>query len=103
MRKTLLFGAVFLILAASQSARAQDKALIDAGVEIYNMHCAECHGERLVNTGSAFDLKTLGADERARFDKSVMEGKDQMPAWRGTLKQEDLDKLWAYIRSRADN
>ena len=102
MRLELIFG-VALLGAVAQTASAQDQALIDAGKDIYEMHCAECHGERLINDGTAFDLRTLKADERARFDHSVMNGKGQMPAWQGQLTEDDLDKLWAYIRSRADN
>lgn len=101
MRLMVVFAG--LLLAMPAAVWAQDKALADAGAEIYDANCAECHGARMVNTGSAFDLKMLMADERARFDKSVMEGKNQMPAWRGTLSAQDLDKLWAYIRSQADN
>jgi len=101
MRMVPLAGAALLALAPR--AGAQEQALADAGAALYATHCAECHGARLVNTGAAFDLKSLTAGERPRFDASVMSGKGQMPAWKGILSQDDLDKLWAYIRSRADN
>jgi mono/diheme cytochrome c family protein len=84
------------------SAAAQDQALVAAGAEVYNTHCAECHGERLVNPGPSFDLRKLGAGERARFDVAVAEGKGQMPAWAGVLDAKQMDQLWAYIRSKAD-
>jgi len=90
-------------LVTAPGARAQDAARIEAGSKLYADTCSECHGPRLNSTGAAFDLRELGADERPRFDKSVMEGKNQMPAWRGTLQAQDLDTLWAYIRSRANN
>jgi mono/diheme cytochrome c family protein len=32
-----------------------------------------------------------------------MEGKGQMPPWRGTLNQSEVDQLWAYIRANADD
>jgi mono/diheme cytochrome c family protein len=89
-------------LLAPSSVLAQDQALVEAGAEVYQTHCAECHGDRLVNPGSSFDLKRLGADERPRFDTSVANGKGQMPAWGGVLGSDDMDRLWAYIRSRAD-
>ena len=89
-------------LAAAQPA-AQDKELIAAGAELYQDKCSECHGERLVNPGSSFDLKKLHADERPRFDASVTNGKGQMPAWGGVLSAEQFDQLWAYIRSKADD
>lgn len=96
-------GIVCGVLLASHHAAAQDQAQIEAGAALYQDKCSQCHGERLVNPGSSFDLRQLGADERARFDKSVMAGKGQMPSWDGLLSAEDLDQLWAYIRSRADH
>jgi mono/diheme cytochrome c family protein len=83
-------------------AVAQDRAKIEAGAEVYEMHCATCHGERLRNTGAAFDLLQLKPSERARFEQSVNDGKDQMPPWAGVLSAEEIDQIWAYIRSRAD-
>ena len=81
---------------------AQDRAKIEAGADVYEMHCATCHGERLRNTGAAFDLLQLKPNERARFEQSVNDGKDQMPSWAGVLSSEEIDQIWAYIRSRAD-
>jgi len=94
---------VLCALAIAQGAWAQDRSLIEAGAEVYQTHCAQCHGERLANTGSTFDLRTLRADERPRFDKAVTDGKGQMPAWGGVLSAEEFDRLWAYIRSRAND
>jgi mono/diheme cytochrome c family protein len=94
-------------MAAAQPAAAQDKqddeALIAAGAEVYQDKCSECHGERLVNPGSSFDLRKLRADERPRFDASVTNGKGQMPAWGGLLGADQFDALWAYIRSKAED
>jgi mono/diheme cytochrome c family protein len=103
MQASLRVSVVFCALAAAQSASAQDRSLIEAGAELYRAHCAECHGERLVNTGSTFDLRQLRADERPRFDKATTEGKGQMPAWGGVFSAEEFDRLWAYIRSKADD
>ena len=89
------------VLLAPAAARAQDGAQVAAGADIYRDKCAECHGERLVNPGSSFDLRKLRPDERARFDKSVTDGKGQMPAWGGQLSDDDMNALWAYIRSKA--
>jgi mono/diheme cytochrome c family protein len=74
---------------------------VETGAQLYQEHCSPCHGERMVSTGAAFDLRELGADERPRFNKSVMEGLNQMPAWTGTIAPAELDHLWAYVRSRA--
>jgi mono/diheme cytochrome c family protein len=87
---------------AALPASAQDQAMIEAGEKTYDSNCASCHGENLVNPGSSYDLKELRADERARFDKSVLDGKGQMPPWRGVLGETELDQLWAYIRANAN-
>jgi mono/diheme cytochrome c family protein len=102
MRATFRLGiAVYMLACQCARASAQDAALIEAGEQLYEEHCAGCHGEKLRNTGTTFDLRKLRSDDRARFDKSVMEGKGQMPPLRGTLDESDLDRLWAYIRANA--
>jgi mono/diheme cytochrome c family protein len=93
---------VAFALTAATSASGQDQELVTAGEAVYSAHCGACHGERLLNPGSSFDLRRLGAGDRARFDKSVMEGKGQMPAWDGVLDEKEMNQLWAYIRSKAD-
>jgi cytochrome c551 len=73
------------------------------GREVYAENCAQCHGERLMATGAAPDLKLLRADQRGRFDTIVRDGKGQMPAWAGMITDEQIDQIWAYLRSRAEN
>jgi mono/diheme cytochrome c family protein len=96
---SLLIGALTIVAAAL----AQDRAKIDAGAAVYAERCATCHGERLRATGATFDLLKLRPDERERFDKAVNDGKGQMPPLAGVLSPEEIEQLWAYIRSRADN
>ena len=97
-----LLVAFVLIALSVPPALAQDRAKIEAGAEVYDMHCSTCHGERLRNTGAAFDLLQLKPNERARFDEAVKDGKRLMPPWAGVLSPEEIDQIWAYIRSRAD-
>jgi mono/diheme cytochrome c family protein len=80
---------------------AQDKAKIEAGENVFNTNCAVCHGDQLVSTGQTFDLRRLKDNERARFDNSVRNGKNQMPPWRGVLTDEEIDQVWHYIRANA--
>jgi mono/diheme cytochrome c family protein len=89
----------FGLFAGAVPAAAQD--LVKAGETLYAEKCSECHGPRLRNPGTSFDLKKLHADERPRFEKAVLDGKGQMPPWRGVLSPEQLDQLWAYIREYA--
>jgi len=97
-------GAVLLFMSkgfAPDAASAQDRAKIEAGENVYNNNCQVCHGDRLVSTGQFFDLRRLTANDRARFDNSVRNGKNQMPPWKGVLTDEEIDQLWYYIRANA--
>ena len=85
----------------SAIASAQDQAAVEAGEQLYDDNCQQCHGEKLRNPGTSFDLRKFKADDRPRFNKFVMEGKGQMPAWQGTLSDGDIDAIWAYIRAHA--
>jgi mono/diheme cytochrome c family protein len=82
-------------------ASAQDRAKIAAGETVFNNNCAVCHGDGLVSTGQTFDLRRLAAADRARFDDSVRNGKNQMPPWRGVLTDDEIDQLWNYIRANS--
>jgi len=82
-------------------AFAQDKEMIEAGEQVYDQNCAECHGEKLRSSGAIPDLREMPADARVRFDEAVKNGRGQMPAWEGQLTMENIDQIWAYIRSRA--
>ena len=105
-KKFSSIAVVFLVVGWSASyALAEDAApdqdKIAAGETVYNMRCAVCHGDELVNSGQTFDLRRLKADERPRFDNSVRNGKNQMPPWKGVLSDDEIDQLWHYIRAHA--
>ncbi len=93
--------AVGALGATSTFGQTPDKAKIDAGEEVYNTYCATCHGSELVSSGQTFDLRRLKATDRPRFENSVINGKNQMPPWRGVLKPDDIENLWHYIRANA--
>jgi mono/diheme cytochrome c family protein len=42
-------------------------------------------------------LRKFPHDQRSRFINSVTNGKNQMPPWRGQLKPEEIEALWAYV------
>ena len=87
--------------AASGQDAGRDQAAIEAGEAVYNNYCQTCHGDRLVSTGQTFDLRRLTAGDRARFENSVRNGKNQMPPWKGVLSDEQIDQVWRYIRANA--
>jgi mono/diheme cytochrome c family protein len=96
-----LLVALWCAPAAVADDAVPDQTKIDAGETVYNTRCAICHGDDMVNTGQTFDLRKLKADERPRFEHSVLNGKNQMPPWKGVLSETDIDNLWHYIRAHA--
>jgi mono/diheme cytochrome c family protein len=101
MSNTVRLGiAAFALAALCTTALAQDGSA-EAGGEVYDQHCATCHGEKLMDPGAAPDLRELHAADHARFETTVMEGRGQMPSWRGVLEDTDVTALWAYIRAHA--
>jgi mono/diheme cytochrome c family protein len=95
MRALLVMG----LLLVTTDARAQDAAAI--GEEVYEQHCQACHGEKLRSAGAIPDLRELRESDREKFNTMVMDGRGQMPSWQGIVSSQELDQLWAYIRSRA--
>jgi len=84
------------------AALAQDDAAARKGAKLYENNCATCHGDELENnSGIAFDLRRLRADEHPRFVNSVLHGKNAMPSWDGKLSPDQIESLWAYIRANA--
>lgn len=99
--KNAVCVAVCVLAMSSAVVSAQDPAQIESGEMVYDEHCALCHGEKLMSSGVVPDLRELGAGDRARFNETVSNGKGQMPSFQGLLSAQELDQLWAYIRSRA--
>jgi len=98
------FGRVALVvmLSALSCPAAADDAAVRKGERIYEDNCSNCHGAELQNnSGIAFDLRRLHADDHARFVNSVLRGKNAMPSWDGKLTGDQIDSLWAYIRANA--
>lgn len=74
--------------------------LVAQGKSLYRQLCSNCHGVNMVNAGtSSFDLRKFPREDQARFVNSVMRGKNTMPAWGDLLKPEEIDALWAYVRT----
>jgi mono/diheme cytochrome c family protein len=48
------------------------------------------------------DLRRLHPTEHERLVNSVLNGKKQMPPWRGVLRPDQIEEVWAYIRETVD-
>jgi len=96
---------IFLaILPSASLAQTAGAAQAAAGEQMYSDYCSNCHGEGLRNSsgGVTFDLRRLRSEDHDRFTSAVLDGKRQMPPWRGALDMEQIEAIWAYIRATVD-
>jgi mono/diheme cytochrome c family protein len=96
---------LFALVSTASVAHAETDAVkVETGATVYGNYCSSCHGEELKNTsgGVTFDLRRLRPEDRERFVTATLDGKRQMPPWRGVLDMAKIDAIWAYIRSIVD-
>jgi mono/diheme cytochrome c family protein len=99
-------GAAVAVLVSGAAGRAEESFTpqqVDLGRALYARNCSPCHGPRMHDPESAFDLRKFPHDERARFVTSVTRGKNQMPPWGDLLTAEEVTALWAYVTSGEEN
>lgn len=91
-------------LVSIASVAHADTARVETGERIYGEYCSNCHGDALRNTsgGVTFDLRRLRPQDRERFLDAVLNGKRQMPPWRGALEPDQIESIWSYIRATVD-
>jgi mono/diheme cytochrome c family protein len=103
VRRAFVAFIAFPALHAAAAAETVDAQKVAAGLAVYSSHCVRCHGENLQNNGWTYDLRRLRPEDNARFVNSVLDGKGQMPPWRGALTEEEIAAIWAYIRATVDH
>lgn len=73
---------------------------VEEGRSLYHELCASCHGRDMLNPGLAYDLRKFPKEDKKRFVNAVQNGTPKgMPPWKEQLSPEDIDTLWAYVRS----
>jgi mono/diheme cytochrome c family protein len=91
-------AAAFLLAATAAAAEETfTPAQVRLGAEIFERNCAPCHGPRMQDPESAFDLRKFPRNQHDRFVNSVTRGKNQMPPWGDMLKADEVEALWAYV------
>ena len=99
--RVVALGAAVAIALAGAAANAEDAGFtpgqLDAGRSLYARNCSPCHGPRMQDPESAFDLRKFPRDAQARFVAAVTRGKNQMPPWGDLLKPAEIEALWAYV------
>jgi len=107
MRFAACLSAAASLLLLSVSAHAQrmpepppTPEQFEAGSDVFRHICSHCHGPRMVNPGNgSFDLRKFPHDDRNRFFNSVRNGKNSMPPWKDILHPDEIEAVWAYIRT----
>ena len=98
---SLAAAVVLWCVTAAAQDKGQDKGFppqqIATGAEIFARNCSPCHGPRMQDPESAFDLRKFPPGEHDRFVRSVTNGKNQMPPWGDLLKSDDIEAVWAYV------
>jgi len=89
--------AALALLSASAVAQEASPEQVRRGAEIFERNCSPCHGPRMQDPESAFDLRKFPPNQHDRFVNSVTRGKNQMPPWGDMLKSEEIEALWAYV------
>ncbi len=99
---TLALGALAFTDASGNTVLAAGNA--KDGDVLYHTYCRACHGPRMTNVGGdAYDLRKFPLSQKRRFVKAVKEGKKgkvEMPAWGDILTTEEIDHIWAYVKTR---
>ena len=90
-------AALALIGAPAAAEESFAPAQVRLGAEIFERNCAPCHGPRMQDPESAFDLRKFPRNQHDRFVTSVTRGKNQMPPWGDMLKADEIEALWAYV------
>jgi mono/diheme cytochrome c family protein len=93
------------------AAAAADSLAVNAaeyrGWKLYHTDCDRCHGGDAVGSSFAPNLRRAVGPEgslnrEAFIDKTTNGVVDKgMPAWKGTLSQEQMADIWAYVQARS--
>ena len=91
-----LLAAVFFLSAATLCLADE----VEDGRSLYHELCANCHGRDMANPGLAFDLRKFPRSDAERFFNAVLNGKGSaMPPWKEQLSPQDIQAVWAYVKS----
>ena len=91
-----MIGATVVLTSVATAEEASPEQ-VRRGAEIFERNCSPCHGPRMQDPESAFDLRKFPRNAHDRFVNSVTHGKNQMPPWGDMLKADEIEALWVYV------
>ena len=93
------YSLIFILLVVANVTQASD---INQGRDIYQRHCAMCHGVNgSAGMAGAADFKRgqgLMQSDRSLLER-IQSGKNACPAYRGILTEQQTFDVIAYIRT----
>ncbi|MEA5593849.1 cytochrome c6 PetJ [Rivularia sp. UHCC 0363] len=100
----LLLGVAIFSFAFGRPALAD----ASAGAAVFNANCASCHagGRNLVQANKSLskaDLEKYGMNSIEAITNQVTNGKNAMPAFKGRLKDTQIQDVAAYVLSKAES
>lgn len=96
-------GCTLLAVAPARGAEVQGNA--EEGRLAFNQYCFHCHGTDAVQGERARDLRRLarryGPDRQATYLATLANGRPDkgMPRWTGTLSEQAIVDIWAFLES----
>ena len=98
MKQLMLAVAIALIPIPPCYAESFTEEQIAAGAEVYAVNCSPCHGARMQEPGSAFNLRKFPPDQRERFARVGHCGKNWGCRPRGDFFKLTSPQRWAACR-----
>ena len=97
---------VTVILLVTSSLTAATAAQHQSGRNVFNSTCASCHGQNGVPTavGKSLNAPELGSaavqkQTTAQLQQIISEGKGNMPPFKGSLSEAQINSLVIYVRT----
>jgi cytochrome c6 len=101
----LAAGLLSVVILTASPAATQDSS---TGAGIYKSKCVTCHGQDGSGTAVGKSLKVLdlrSAEVQSRSDAEltqvISDGKDNMPGFKGTITDDEIQAVLAHVRTLA--
>ncbi len=107
LRKLILLAAVLLITAVFSFATPVLAGDAANGAKVFSANCAACHsgGKNAIQANKTLQkdaLEKYGMDSLEAITNQVYNGKNAMPAFRGRLKDQQIEDVATYVLSQAE-
>lgn len=94
--------AIFVVLALNVFSHDGNAANLTRGQQLFQMHCAACHGlrgEGVLPEAPKFQQGQRLEQPDMMLMQSVKTGKNKMPAFFGILKDQEILDVLGYVRT----